>query len=230
MNPLRKLSFVLLIPVVLLASTGCQTTESQLDPSAVKWEKTIQQFETADRENPPQKGGLLLAGSSSFRMWKSAASDLPEKNVINRGFGGSQMSDLLYYADRIVLPYQPSEILIYEGDNDVAAGESAETIFIEFKEFTRIVLRDLPEAKIYFVAVKPSPKRVKLMAEMDRANKMIARYCAKKKQLGFIDVFTPMLDAGGQPQAGLFISDQLHMNATGYALWTKVVREELKLP
>jgi len=225
-----------MIPAALIFTagfvlTGCQSPSTvQLDPSASRWEATIQAFETTDRDNPPATGGLLLVGSSSFRMWKSAATDLPEKHVINRGFGGSQMSDLLYYTDRIVLPYRPSEILVYEGDNDLAAGESADAIFNEFKEFTRVVLRALPDAKIYFVAIKPSPSRAKLMERMQEANKKIADFCKGKSQLDFIDVFTPMLDADGQPRGELFIADQLHMNATGYALWTEIVREKMRLP
>jgi lysophospholipase L1-like esterase len=220
----------LLLLAVVFSLTGCQSPKVKPDPAAVKWEATIQAFESADHDAPPPKGALLLAGSSSFRMWKSAAQDFPGKQVINRGFGGSQMSDLLYYTDRIVIPYEPVEILVYEGDNDLAAGESPEIIFNEFKEFTRIVLKALPASKVYFVAVKPSPSRTKLMGEMSKTNRLIADYCNGKERLEFIDVFTPMLNSDGQPRAELFVADQLHMNTTGYALWTKIVRKKMGLP
>lgn len=226
----RKFGFVLSLSLAAVFLNGCQTSQVDLDPSAIRWEKTIQQFAEQDREKLPPKDAMLLVGSSSFRMWKTAAEDFPEKTVINRGFGGSQMSDLLYYTDQLVLKYKPSEILVYEGDNDIASGDSPETIFREFKEFTRIVLSELPRANIYFVAIKPSPKREALMGEMDRANSMIAKYCAKKDRLQFIDIFTPMLDGNGPPRGELFIEDNLHMNAKGYGLWKDVVRRAMNFP
>jgi lysophospholipase L1-like esterase len=220
-----------LLPLlIVLATGGCQSSKVRPDPSTAKWEPDIRAFESADRDAPPPKGGMLLAGSSSFRMWKTAAEDFPEKQVINRGFGGSQMSDLLYYADRIVLPYGPAEILVYEGDNDIASGDSPETVLSEFKEFTKIVLKKLPDSKIHFVSIKPSVKRANLLDEMKMANGLIADYCAKNTRLEFIDVFTPMLNAEGQPRPELFVEDDLHMNADGYALWTEIVREKLGLP
>ncbi len=226
---LPKPYFLPLLFAVVFSLTGCQSPKVQPDPAVEKWETTMQAFESADHDAPPPKGALLLAGSSSFRMWKSAAQDFPDKQVINRGFGGSQMSDLLHYTDRIVIPYEPAEILVYEGDNDLAAGESPEIIFTEFKEFTRIVLKALPASRVYFVAIKPSPSRAKLMGKMREANGLIANYCNGKARLEFIDVFTPMLDSDGQPRAELFVADQLHMNPAGYALWTKIVRKKMGL-
>lgn len=230
MTHLPKLKSTFLLVVVGVTLGGCQPSKVRTDPSAAKWEADIRAFEEADRESPPPSNGMLLAGSSSFRMWNSAVDNFPDKRVINRGFGGSQMSDLLYYVDRVVLHYRPAEILVYEGDNDIASGDSHQTIFKEFKEFTKIVFENLPESRIYFVAIKPSPKRATLMKEMKKANKLIADYCRKTPGLEFIDVFTPMLDSDNRPRAELFGPDNLHMNATGYALWTKIVREKLGLP
>lgn len=229
MKPIHfRNSITSLIAVMMsLLLTGCQSTPPKPDAGSAKWEPDIQKFEAAPK---PAAGGTLLAGSSSFRMWKTAAADLSGKVVINHGFGGSQMSDLLAYADRIVIPYAPSEILVYEGDNDLANGKSPDTIVNQFVRFTRIVHRKLPKATIYFVSIKPSPKRIELLESMREANRLIEQLCDSKPWLGYIDVFTPMLDESGAPRAELFIEDQLHMNSKGYAIWTEKVREALKLP
>lgn len=212
--------------------TGCSTVH--IDPAAreaaaKKWSGELAAFDAADAKSPPQPGGLLLVGSSSFRKWTNAAESFPEKHVTNRGFGGSQMHELLALTDRLVWPYAPSEILVYEGDNDIAAKKAPAQIANEFREFANLVHHHLPDAKIYFVAIKPSPSRVQLMPQAAEANKMVGDYCATKSWLKFIDVVPAMLDANGNPRPEIFSSDNLHMNGKGYELWTKIVRRALGL-
>jgi len=176
---------------------------------------------------PPPRNASLFAGSSSFRLWTSLPEAFPERQVINRGFGGSQMSDLLVFVDRIVLPYEPAELFVYEGDNDLPAGKSPETILQHFQAFVELVRSRLPETDIYFVAIKPSPSRVEWLAHAAAANGLIATYCAAIERVDFIDIFAPMLDANGQPRGELFVEDRLHMNAEGYAIWSEVIRQHL---
>lgn len=211
---------------------GCSSVHIDPDAreaAAKKWADELAAFDAADAKSPPQPGGLLLVGSSSFRKWTNAAESFPEKHVTNRGFGGSQMHELLALTDRLVWPYEPSEILVYEGDNDIAAKKEPAQIAKEFREFAQLVHRHLPKAKIYFVAIKPSPSRVKLMPQAAEANKMVADYCATKSWLNYIDVVSAMLDANGKPRPEIFVSDNLHMNGKGYELWTKIVRRALGL-
>ncbi len=210
----------LLLGLALLGPGNSQGTGA--DPA--RWDQDIRAFEAADRTNPPPAGAVLFVGSSSIRMWKSLVEDFKDLPVIQRGFGGSQMADLLFYADRIVLPYRPRAIVVYEGDNDLAAGVKPAEVLSSFQAFVAKVRRGLPETRICFIAVKPSPARWKLAAEFREVNRLIAEFAHTSQGVQFIDVFTPMLDSNGQPRPELFTADMLHMNAQGYALWRDHVR------
>ena len=192
-----------------------------------QWEEAIQAFEQMDETDPPPEGAILFAGSSSIRMWSSLAEDFPDARVINRGFGGSQMSDLIHFADRIVTPYAPRLILVYEGDNDIAADKTAEQVFADYQEFVSLVHDRLPDTRIAFIAIKPSLARRALMDEMRKANELIEEYAGARDRLDYIDIFTPMLGEDGEPLPDIFVDDGLHMNAAGYAIWAEAVRPYL---
>ncbi len=215
---------------VLVGFASCTTVnESFRQAAATKWAKELGAFDVADAKAPPPPGGMLFVGSSSFRLWTNVASAFPERRVINRGFGGSQMHELLALSDRLVIPYAAAEIFVYEGDNDLAKDKAPAQIATEFREFARRIHQRQPAARIYFVAIKPSPSRANLLPQAKETNRLIAEYCAGNSWLKFIDVFAPMLDAAGQPRPELFGPDRLHMNGTGYDLWTRVIRRELGL-
>jgi lysophospholipase L1-like esterase len=195
---------------------------------AAPYEKEILAFEVADRAHAPPPDANLFVGSSSIRMWKTLAADFPNNKVINRGFGGSQIADSVKYANRIVIPYRPARIFFYAGDNDLNAGKSPETVAADFTAFEKKVHAALPDVDIYFIAAKPSPSRAKII-DKDRAlNRLVEQYTKEHSHLGYIDVFTPMLAADGQTRPELFGPDMLHMNATGYAMWTKIIAPLLK--
>ena len=219
----------------LVASLGFVQTVRAADVPATKpaaqaapFEKEILAFEAADLKETPPANANLFVGSSSIRLWKTLATDFPGKKVMNRGFGGSQIADSVKYAERIVIPYHPARIFLYAGDNDLNAGKSVEIVFGDFVAFEKKVHAALPDVDIYFIAAKPSPSRVKIM-EKDRAlNQLVEQYTKDHSHLGYIDVFTPMLSADGQPRPELFGPDMLHMNPTGYAMWTKIIAPLLK--
>lgn len=211
----------------LLAATALCQTAANTQPAASKWEDAIQAFESADRTNPPPRDAILFIGSSSIRRWTSLAADFAEFKVFNRGFGGSQIADSIAFAPRIVIPYRPKMICLYAGDNDLAAGKSPERVFADFKEFVRTVHDALPETRIVFITIKPSPAREKLLEQARAANQLVRDYCDADERLVYADVFTPMLDAAGKPRAELFVKDMLHTNEAGYALWTSVLRPVL---
>ena len=224
---LRRLGKLLVVGIVL---AGCPSMGNDWrDAIATRWERELAQFAAADLASPPKPGGLLLVGSSSFRLWTNASAAFPERRVINRGFGGSQMHELLALTDRLVWPYAPAEILVYEGDNDLAHGKAPAIIVEEFRKFAHRVHRRLPEARIRFVSIKPSPSRAHLLTNAAAANAEIKTYCARRPWLGFTDVFTPMLNEEGRPRTELFVADKLHLNADGYALWTSIIRRDLGL-
>lgn len=193
------------------------------------FEGEIRAFEKQDSISKPATGQILLYGSSSFRLWDNWKEDLAGYTVLNRGFGGSQLSDAIYFFDRMVVPYQPKTILLYEGDNDLAAGKSPEQVFEDFKVFAQKVKAKLPQTKLYFVAIKPSPKRLNLLEQQKKANQLIKTYCQQNRSfLGFIDIFTPMLKNRGFPIMEHFKADSLHLNEKGYDIWKKEIKKYLK--
>lgn len=195
---------------------------AQEDPSR-KWESEISAFEKADQKTPPEKGGILFIGSSSIRLWKALPEHFPYHNVLNRGFGGSQISDSTYFADRIVFPYEPRMIVMYAGGNDLAAGVSPEDVAASFRTFTEKVREKLPNTRILYISITGNPNRWAQVEKVKAANEMIAKYCKETPGLTFIDVFHRMLKEDGLPRPELFVADGLHMNAAGYELWRDIV-------
>jgi lysophospholipase L1-like esterase len=191
--------------------------DSVLDPT--RFEAEIRAFEAADRANPPPPGGVVFIGSSSIRNWTSVAADFPGVPVLNRGFGGSTLADVVYYADRILLPYRPRLVVLYAGDNDLAEGRSPERVVADYRAFIARLRSALPAARVVFVSIKPSPSRRTFIPRVREANQRIRAIVARDSLQTYIDVFTPMLDGGGQPRPELFMADSLHMTRAGYLLW-----------
>lgn len=192
------------------------------------FEGDIRAFESLDRTNPPPKDAILFIGSSSIRLWKTLAKDLPEYPTINRGFVGSQIADSTYYAGRILVPYRPSVIVLYAGGNDINAGKSAETVFDDYKQFVRTVQAKLPHTHIAYISIAGNPARWAQVDRVREANRLIEQYAGANTNLSFVNVFPQMLGADGLPRPEIFGPDKLHMNAAGYELWTRLVREHLR--
>lgn len=189
----------------------------------------IQNFKRQDSIHFPPKDAILFVGSSSFRKWTDIKNYFPGFTIINRGFGGSALPDVIHYADDIIFPYHPKQILIYCGDNDLAASDtvSAVTVFNCFEQLFKMIRKKLPKATIDFVSIKPSPSRQKLMPKMAAANEMVRKFLSNKPRTGFIDVYHKMLKPGGMPMDDIFLEDKLHMTAKGYAIWKKAIRPYL---
>jgi len=194
----------------------------------LKWEEDILAFEQSDRTNPPPKGAVLFVGSSTIGLWRSLEQDFPSVSVMNRGFGGSEIEDVIRYVDRIVIPYRPRLIVFYAGDNDLASGKTPEKVLAHYRDFVSRTHARLPKVRIAFISIKPSPSRRHLIASIQKANTLVKDYCAQDDRLAYIDVFSQMIEPDGTPRKELFVEDDLHMNAKGYALWTTVVGPFLK--
>ncbi|MCF7802018.1 MAG: hypothetical protein K9N34_08360 [Candidatus Marinimicrobia bacterium] len=188
-----------------------------------RFESAIQAFEEMDREDPAPPGRILFVGSSSIRGWRTLEEDFDEYGVINRGFGGSELPDVLHFFDRVVGPYQPRQIFLYEGDNDVAAGKSPDVIFAHFKIFVEEVRRKLPGTPMVFISIKPSASRKEFIPAMATTNALIKNYCVSQDDLTFVDIFHPMLNESGYPIGEIFKADSLHMNTAGYNLWQSII-------
>lgn len=192
-------------------------------PPHARWEKDIAAYEAADQTNPPPTDAVVFIGSSSIRRWTTAPEQFPNHRVIMRGFGGSQLSDSVEFAHRIVIPYRPKLVLIYAGDNDINSGKTPERVLADFKAFVARVHAALPETRIGYISIKPSPSRMKHFEQFKTTNQLIREYTTKNEKLLYVDVFTPTLGSDGQPRADLFVKDMLHLNEAGYKLWAGIV-------
>ena len=210
---------MILIPLSLLVLVTAQ----QVEKPKLPFEDEIIKYEKQDAVAPPIPGGIVFVGSSSIRLWKTLKEDFPGRNVINRGFGGSQIADSVRYANRIVTPYSPSKVIFFAGTNDLASGKKAARVLGDFKEFVKIVRSKLPRVPIAFISITPAPSRFKNLAEIKKANKLVQNLCIRSKNLLFVDVFGEFLSSDGGPRPELFVEDQLHMNAEGYKIWTKAL-------
>lgn len=187
----------------------------------------IKAFETKDSLLMPQEGQVLLAGSSTFRLWLAYQQDLKDFPVINRGFGGSQMSDLNFYFDRIVAKYKPKMILVYEGDNDLNAGENPDAVIREFKEFVQMVKTKMPNTKVAFCAIRPSLARVAILEEQRVVNQAIKKFCKHTKRVYFLDIQKDFYLPNGEMMTDIFVADKLHLNQKGYEIWANATRKFL---
>jgi lysophospholipase L1-like esterase len=199
-------------------------------PGPERWEKDIAAYEAKDKANPPEKGGIVFVGSSSVRLWTTLGEDFPHHRVLNRGFGGSQISDSVHFAHRIVIPYAPRMVVMYAGGNDINAKKTPAAVFGDFQAFVKKVRAALPDTEIAFISVAPNPKRWAQIEEVKALNKMVADYCAATPKLKFIDVFPHMLGPDGLPKPDIYRDDKLHMVDKGYRIWADLVGKHLPPP
>jgi lysophospholipase L1-like esterase len=223
---LAAVLFQVLGTLVLLGACATATPCGAAQyPDPARFENAIRQFEKQDAISPPPAGAIVCAGSSSMRKWhEKIHQDLAPLQVIARGFGGSNMNDLLTFADRIVIAYRPRAVVIYEGDNDLAQGVDPAAVRDKFVALVAKIHAALPETRIYCLAVKPSIARWQLWPKMQQTNRLLAAECQRDKRLAFVDIARPMLNGDGHVKTDLFISDGLHMNRKGYVIWRDTLR------
>lgn len=221
---MRYFAFILLTFVTASAAAG------QAEPYTREkdWEKEIASMLEIDLRQTPPPNPVVFTGSSSIRMWTSLRQDFPHLNVINRGFGGSHLEDLVFWAPKIVTPYKPKKIVVYSGENDIEVGQSAENALADFRAFVDFRDRELPGVPIVYISMKPSILRWAKWPEMKRANGLIKAESGKRKRVTFVDISEGMLGADGKPKPELFLADGLHMNAAGYAIWRRILLPYLK--
>jgi lysophospholipase L1-like esterase len=190
----------------------------------------IQNFKNQDRISFPPKNAILFIGSSSFTNWKDVQNYFPKHTILNRGFGGSSLTDVIRYANDIIFPYQPKQIVIYCGENDIA-GDSTVTGKVVFKRFQKLYfyIRKIGlYAPVIYISMKPSPSRWDMKERMLEGNRLIQKFLKKKQGApGFVSVWNEMLGPDGKPMEDIFIEDKLHMNAKGYAIWQKIIEPYL---
>lgn len=196
--------------------------------SAIRWQKDILASGKKDAEKAPPEHPIVFTGSSSIVKWKSLAEDFPGLPVMNRGFGGSELFDSFNYAHLTVIQYKPRLVVMYAGSNDINAGKTPQRVLEDFKAFVAKVHAALPECRISYISNAPNPKRWSMVAQMKEASRLIEEFTKTDKRLQFINVYPHMLGPDGMPKPDIFVADQLHMNANGYAIWKEVVGPYLK--
>ena len=222
MSPGKMLLCVLLLTGVAPGGEG-----QPADPNPNRFAAEIKAFAEWDSRNAVVPNPVLFVGSSSIRLWRTHES-FPDLPVVNRGFGGSQVSDVIHFVDRVVFPYKPSVIVFYAGDNDLAAGKSAQRVFQDCRRFIGLVHARQPATRIVFLGIKPSRARWSLWPQAQKANELLADFCKSDNRLFFTDLGTPLLGPDGMPVASLFLKDQLHLNDQGYAVWSKALTPVLQ--
>jgi len=191
--------------------------------------KEIAAFKKQDSLSFPGKGKILFVGSSSFTLWKDVQKYFPEYPIVNRGFGGSSLTDLIHYTPDVIFPYAPKQIVIYCGENDFAGDTSLYPAqvaqrFFDLFNFVRAKYKKVP---IAYISMKPSPSRQHLMAKINVANGIIKNFLTKKRKTAYIDVYKAMLKENGLPKDEIFLTDKLHMNGEGYKIWKKIIEPHL---
>lgn len=189
----------------------------------------IAAFAEADAMAPPARCQILFVGSSSIRMWDTLAEDMAPRRVINRGFGGSTIADVNRYFDEVVRPYRPRAIVFYAGENEINMGAEPSWVVATFAEFMRLKREALEDTPVYFISLKPSRARVMQLEHQNEVNEAIAAMAERQSDLVFVDVTLAML-RGGVPEDHIYLDDGLHMNAAGYAIWRRIVRQALDQP
>ena len=189
----------------------------------------IQNFRHKDSVQSPPAHPILFVGSSSFTKWTDVQNYFPGYTILNRGFGGSTLTDLLRYEEDVIFKYDPKQIVIYCGDNDVASSDTitATTVLNRFKNLLSEIRAVYPNVPVAFVSIKPSPSRWQMKDRAIAANNLIKKFLKKEKNTQFIDIWKAMLGPDGKPMPDIFIEDNLHMNAKGYAIWQKIIQPYL---
>jgi lysophospholipase L1-like esterase len=218
---LFQIKFGLLLGLVLVTHPASRAQ----DP--IRFQKEVDSIvalhQSFDKDNL-----ILFTGSSSVRMWKNLKSSFPRHNVMNMGFGGSEMADLLYFTNKLIIPFQPVQIFIYEGDNDLSFGRTSEDIIASADGILSIIRKSLPKAEVVFISPKPSLARWALKEKYEDYVTKLEKWTAGKSNVRFVDMWTPMLDASGTVRQDIFISDGLHLNDSGYAIWTTTLQKYLR--
>jgi lysophospholipase L1-like esterase len=220
----RSFALTVLISAALLSLAADVFAEEN---PAEKWRSHIDKFVAEDEANGVKENGVLFVGSSSIRMWKTASA-FPEMDVLNRGFGGSQISDVNHFVEQLVLKHKPRVVAFYAGDNDIANGKTADQVFVDYKQFLTTVGEHLPQTQVVFIPIKPSVKRWDMWAKMKVANDQIKDYTYRDVRWHYVDIATPMFGEDGKPMEDLFADDGLHLNDKGYEVWNAIVARQLR--
>lgn len=194
-----------------------------------RFESTIESFRRFDARNTLAQDPILFVGSSSMVFWETANS-FPGYPIINRGFGGASLPEVIHYYDDVIKKHNPSMILVY-CDIDVERGRSPEVAVNAFKELANRIEQDFPQTPVLFLSMKPTliddilgkdVRKNKLLT-----NQLLMQYAKSKETLSYVDITSPMINANGSLKDDIFIGDGMHLNPLGYELWDPIIKREI---
>ena len=211
-----------------LSADSFQAQPAAPAPAYARWQSSLDAFALTDKQQRPASDGVLFVGSSTIRLWPDLSQDFRQVPVLlNRGFGGSTMRDCNALVRELVIQYKPRHVMVYAGDNDLAEGRTPDGVLRSFANFVRSIRAELPDTRISYISIKPSPLRLALLTQIRQTNALLARYVQTVPNARYIDIFNPMLTADGLPRPELFLADRLHLNEAGYRLWQSVIAADL---
>lgn len=223
----RAFSTLIMASILMSASSAAQAQNSALQ---LRFEKQVQEYEAFDLKAPPPRGAILFAGDSQFFRWKTIHEDLAGYTLVNRGIDSFQFPDLIQYADRLVLPYQPRLIVLHVGGNDVHNGRTPAQLLADFQSFVALVRARLPDVPIVYSSITPGPGRWDEAPQRVAANRAVQEYIATQPGLEFVDLWSEMLNPDGQPREELWVGDRVHPNHSGYLIRVKLTKPLLGPP
>lgn len=216
-----KKQFLLIVLTNLVAITLLAQTKPRF------WDD-VQTIKSYDKIYRPPLRPILFTGSSSIRLWANAQQTFPQYTILNRGVGGTVLNDINFYAEDLIFPYNPKQIVLYVGENDITnETNTADTILHRTIRLVKQIRERLPDVPIVYISIKASPSREKYIQKVIDANQLIKAFLATEAKMVYVDIFYPMLDKGGKIRGELFLADRLHMTPAGYAIWAKELRKHL---
>jgi len=220
---LKRVQIVRFIILLILSLSVFSFGQEKIaDPDAKRFQKGIDSFKKWDHKNSFPSQAVLFVGSSSIKMWQTN-DGFPEYPVINRGFGGAHISDVLYYYDDVIKKYEASLIIFYAGDNDIAGGKPVNQVFKDYQKLITKIQTDNSQANFIYIPIKPSISRWQYWKKMNQVNILVKKFNSKNDKLYYVDLATPILNSSGKPKESLFKNDGLHLNKSGYSVWQKIL-------
>jgi hypothetical protein len=223
---MKKLLFLFSILIIVACSPLRKYQEL---PEVQAWDKEIVKFEQLDKTETYSRDAILFAGSSSIRLWSTLAQDMAPYPVIQRGFGGSKLSDVAVYARRIFDPHPCKAIVLFIG-NDITGSDndkSPEDVATLFRILLKTIRKSHPDTPVFWIEVTPCSSRWAVWPQIQKATALIRKECQSQKNTYSIRTDFAFINNDGKPKDELFISDKLHLNPQGYAIWTEIIKKEL---
>ncbi len=172
---------------------------------------------------------IMLGGSSSMEFWETSYEDMLPVITKNHGIGGTTVEQWTNYLfERLFLPYSPKAVVYYVGVNDIInGGKDGDTTGNNLVALFNKTHQYLPNAQIFYVLINKLPGFLKHQEKFDIANGYALNYGETHSYLTCIDAGKDLLKESGNPHAGYFRPDGLHMSKYGYVIWGAAVKQAI---